>query len=355
MASPLAQDCERKIQSSHKVYYFEWLRCIGAAAVVMIHVTSGIMDNYPVAKVGIARALAWSEMQVALLRWAVPAFLMITGALLLNPDKNVGWEKVAAYVRRMALVLCTFGLAFCFLQELFVRKTISIGLLTSSVLDLLSGRGFSHLWYVYALIGIYLLLPVMKAYIASADKGSQLILLAILFAFTCVIPTINAALGLELTTFIWLSSSMFYVVLGYYAHSYMRLSKPILVVGVLSLVVNMILKACGILFLGDYWKWVHGPACPLEAAWSLCVFLLAHQYLERPFAKGGIISTLASLSFGVYVMHPLFINVMYRLIGYSPWTIPPVVFEFSVWSLAFFGSCALVSLIRRVPGMGHLL
>ena len=348
MASAPIKDREQSACVSHVVYYFEWLRCFGAAAVVMIHVTSGIMDNHPVAEIGGVRALVWSEMQVALLRWAVPVFFMITGALLLDSDKDVGWEKIATYVRRMVLVLCTFGLAFCFAQELFVQKTLSIQLATSSVLNLLSGRGFSHLWYVYALIGIYLLLPVMRAYIAAADKGSQQIFLAVLFTFTCVIPTINAAFGLELSTFIWFNSSMFYVLLGYYVYNYVQLNTRILVVGVVSLVLNMVLKACGILLLDEYWKWVHGPACPLEALWSICVFLLARRYFDRPFPARGWAIT-AGYSFGIYVLHPLFINVLYKALGWGPWTMAPVVFESSVWAIAFFGSVALIWMLKKVP------
>lgn len=79
---------------SRRINEFEWLRVFAAGAVVMIHVLAGISDNVSVADVGIVRASAWGIVQVVI-RWAVPVFLMITGALLLNPEKKIGWGGYA--------------------------------------------------------------------------------------------------------------------------------------------------------------------------------------------------------------------------------------------------------------------
>ncbi len=341
--------------SRGKVLYFEWARCIGAASVVMIHVTSGIMDNHPISEVGITRALVWSEMQVALLRWAVPVFFMMTGTLLLDLRKDVTWRKVWGYVRRMLLVLCTWGFSFCVMQRVFTERSVSLTLIASSVLDLLSGKGFSHLWYIYALIGIYLLLPILRAWVATAGDRDQRMLLYVLFAFTCVVPTINSALGIELSTFLWLSSSTFYVLLGRYAHEKLDLDDRLFTVGIASVIVCMALKAYGILAAGDYWKWLHGPSCPLEAVWSLCVFLLMKRHLDKSYRRGGVIEQVASLSLGIYVVHPLFINLLYKALGLGPWSLPPVAFEFAIWCAAFFGSAITVALVRHVPVVGNVL
>lgn len=332
-----------------KVLYFEWLRCLGAAAVVMIHVTSGIMDNYPISEVGTARALIWSLMQVALLRRAVPVFFMITGALLLDPSKEIGWSKVWGYVRRMAIVLFTWGFLFCIMQRLFTERALTLSLLTGSLLDLLSNKGFSHLWYIYALIGAYLLLPMLRTWVASADESDQRVMLAILFVFTCVVPTLNAAFGLELSTFVWVTSSVFYVLLGYYAHGRLELNGRMLAVGFGSLLVCMLLKTYGIVAVGEYWKWLHGPACPFEAIWSLCVFLLAKRWFDRQYAERGIVARGADLSFGVYVLHPLFINVLYKVLNWMPWRLPPMVFEATIWSISCMGSVVLIYIARRIP------
>ncbi|WP_165173970.1 hypothetical protein [Adlercreutzia sp. ZJ242] len=68
-----------------KALYFEWARALGAAAVVLLYVFVIVLDNGSVAQVGVALALAWSEVQVVLTRWAVPAFLMVSGLSCLTP------------------------------------------------------------------------------------------------------------------------------------------------------------------------------------------------------------------------------------------------------------------------------
>lgn len=334
-------------RQSGKVLYFEWLRCIAAAMVVLIHVTSGIMDNYSIADVGVARALVWSEIQIAFTRWCVPAFLMVTGALLLNPDRHIGWQKVWIYVRRMLLVLCTFGFAFCLMKELFKYRVVNLAMFGDSIIDLLSNNGFSHMWYVYALIGVYLLLPLFKDFVNMSSKRDLEILLVVFFCLTCIVPTINAAFGLRLVSFVWITSTVFYVFLGYYAHTFLILDRRLAAVGIVALVVNMALKAFGIIQYENYFKFLHGPACPMEALWALMVFLLFKRFFNRPY--GGGVATLSNLSFGIYILHPLFINILYKGFHLMPWDYPPVLYEVVVWVIAFFGSIVVVWLCKRTP------
>ena len=99
------------------VLCFEWARGFAAAMVVLLHVTQGIMTNYPINVIGESRAVVWTVSQFLLKRWAVPIFLMISGALLLNPGKTTGWKDVRRYERRMALVLATFGYLYCLVEQ----------------------------------------------------------------------------------------------------------------------------------------------------------------------------------------------------------------------------------------------
>ena len=69
-----------------QIAYFQRARCLGALAVVLLHVLSVPLADTPVEVIGHARAFVWYEAQTVLTRWAVPVFFMITGALLLDPS-----------------------------------------------------------------------------------------------------------------------------------------------------------------------------------------------------------------------------------------------------------------------------
>lgn len=75
-----------------KIEYIEWLRIISAFAVVGIHITMTQPNNYSVEEIGNINYMVLTSVY-AILQWAVPVFLMITGNLLLHSN-NLSIEKV---------------------------------------------------------------------------------------------------------------------------------------------------------------------------------------------------------------------------------------------------------------------
>lgn len=63
--------------------YLDYLRVMAAAAVIMIHVSAQNWDNVPV------MSSDWIIFNLynSLAQWAVPMFLMLSGALMLDPGK----------------------------------------------------------------------------------------------------------------------------------------------------------------------------------------------------------------------------------------------------------------------------
>lgn len=109
-----------------------------------------------------------------LIQWAVPVFLMISGNLLLHSNK-LAFTKVKKMSLRMGAVLLLFGSAFALLEQVFERKTLEIGMLPNSVLMTLQQKSWSHLWYLYILIGIYLILIPLKRFIDNSSNREELI------------------------------------------------------------------------------------------------------------------------------------------------------------------------------------
>lgn len=209
-----------KDSSGKRVWYLDWLRVFACLSVVLIHCLTTYMDNVSMSELGVGRAVAWTELHVMLTRWAVPAFFIITGAILLDPQKEVGWRKVGGYALRMFGVLLSFGTLFSLMELVFVAGGVHLEMIPQAVANVLQGRSWAHLWYLYDLIGIYLLLPLLRGFVSSSERKGMETLLAILFAFSVVLPTINDAFGLSLETFVWLGFPVFYVLLGWYLRKY---------------------------------------------------------------------------------------------------------------------------------------
>lgn len=231
----------RPPETRGKIWYLEWLRVFACLAVVLIHSFATLLDNSSVAEVGMPRALVWTEILVVFCRWAVPVFLMVTGALLLDPSREIGWRKVGRYVSRVVAVLLTFGFMYALMEIVFNSRSLKASMIPIAILNVLQGRGWNHFWYLYDLLGVYLLLPLLRSFASIASERDLRAMLAVLFAFSLTLPTVNAASGLELESLIWLGASVFYVLLGYYLNSYEVPTAPVVIAGVASVAVQALL------------------------------------------------------------------------------------------------------------------
>ena len=78
-------------QLNCRVFYFDFLRALAIIAVVFIHFSADVAGQY--------RKIATPDWLSAafyngLTRGCVPLFVMLSGALLLNPDKTVSIKEV---------------------------------------------------------------------------------------------------------------------------------------------------------------------------------------------------------------------------------------------------------------------
>ncbi len=97
----------------------------------------------------------------SLLEFCVPIFVMISGALFLSPGKSVTFDKVIKkYVKRIVYALVVFAFPMCTAETLFTQS----GGLICSITNWITGKSWDYMSYLYMLIGLYLLTPIIKFY-----------------------------------------------------------------------------------------------------------------------------------------------------------------------------------------------
>ena len=335
----------------HRVTYFDWLRGAATAAVVLLHVFNMVLSNHEVAELGAPLYVTWTWLQVVLVRWAVPCFLMISGALLLDPKRELGWRKLARYVLRMVAVLAIF----CPVYACVSARGVNVTAVLEGLHKALYQESWDHTWYVYTLIGLYLLTPMLRGYVAATGRTGQRATLLMLGMTCLLVPTINRAASMHLPTLVWVSSSLFYYLLGTYAHRFLRLDGRIALAGILSLVALLGLSAW--LVFGWQWYpiWLIKPTCPLMALWSLLVYLLAKRHLDGATPPAAL-AWLSHHSLGIYLVHPIALVVIYNRLFWLPYRpLPPIVFEVVVYALALGSTAAVVAALARVPGVRRIV
>lgn len=246
------------------------------------------------------------------MHWAVPVFLMLTGALLLGRETTYP-ECLKKYARRTALALLLFGLPYAAIKTILENGFAGFDSLALSLRAFVEGNGFAHMWYLYALLGIYMVLPVLQAAVSRMKEQHFRYLLGALLIFSMILPTIGEITGIEISFSVPFTWVLFYLFAGYYIHALQpTCKKGYTLLSIVILAGVIIAINC----LDFYPEELTAYMSPLTAVLAVQIFRLF---------RGGISGEcsektwrLDRLCFGVYLIHPVFIQLTYRILKITP-------------------------------------
>ena len=169
--------------------YCDYLRLVATFAVVFIHVAASNWSNVDV------NGIQWQVFNIydSLVRWGVPIFVMISGALFLNRDvpiKNI----YSKYVLRMVIAFVSWSLFYAILTTDTFQHGL-INSLKSHIGTLVTGH--YHMWFVLMIIGLYMCIPFMKKIISDETVMKYFLKLSFIFAFLIpwVLKIVNDFVG----------------------------------------------------------------------------------------------------------------------------------------------------------------
>ncbi len=174
-----------------RIAYINELRVIATLCVVLIH--SIIIDENTLLHSEIATLMFYKNV----LWCVVPLFVMISGALFLNPSKETSYKAMGKYVRRIFLALVVFGLPMCFMELLYGGEKVSAVLIFDTLTNWVTGHSWGHMWYLYMLLGLYLVTPIIKPFVVEASDTELKISLGLLFVLSVLFPLIER-MGVDL-------------------------------------------------------------------------------------------------------------------------------------------------------------
>ncbi|OKS86838.1 acyltransferase [Mucilaginibacter polytrichastri] len=169
--------------SFDKPQNLEWisnLRFLSLLAVIVLHTSAVLLAQY--GKVPLNEWLT-ADVFNAMVRFAVPVFVMITGALNLHRD----YELNDFLKRRLSRIVTPFLFwSLVYIGYSWYNEEISFDNDTWAnaklILHQLKYGSSYHLWYVYMLIGLYLIMPIISKFVRAATKKELLYFLLIWLA-----------------------------------------------------------------------------------------------------------------------------------------------------------------------------
>jgi surface polysaccharide O-acyltransferase-like enzyme len=294
---------------------------------------------------------------------SVPLFVMLSGALLLQPSKI---EPIRVFLRKRALRLglpFVFWGAAYFLWRFFVNhEALTV---TSIVQGVLTGP-YYHFWFLYMLAGLYLITPVLRIVTAHADRRILRYFLALVFFGTAVLPLLMLLSGftIELKLFA-ITGWVGYYILGYYMLS-SRVRSSILYVlyfaGFLGTVAGTYFATALIgghtgLFFLDYL----GSATVVLASAALFMLLLkvSPKNIEAHYPRGRkILHFIGCSTLGIYLSHVMILESLQKgFFGFrlSVNTLPPIAEVPLITLVTLLLTAGLMFVLKKVPVLKRIV
>lgn len=158
---------------------YDLLRIVSAVAVIAIHISGFYVNNLVIPSVSGTNPDGGMITEIylynTLSRFAVPCFVMLSGAFLLADERNADYKYFyKKALKHVGIPAAGFSLFYFAVSMAFSVAVMSKGdfkSLLPPVMDFIKGEPFYHMWYLYMLIGVYLLVPVVIR--LKRDIGEQ--------------------------------------------------------------------------------------------------------------------------------------------------------------------------------------
>ncbi len=177
---------EKKLENkqNNRIFYLDVLRVIACLAVIIIHTSASYVTK------DIGSINFWTgNIFDGLARIGVPLFVMISGALMLDKNYDFSNKKQIKHITKMILFFVFWSTIYCLVFKILEP------LVKGQSLDLFDAAkalitGHRHLWFIYLIIGLYLIVPLLRLWVKDENKKYVEYFLLLSIVFTFIIPQI---------------------------------------------------------------------------------------------------------------------------------------------------------------------
>ena len=344
--------------NSQRDIQIDLIRVVACLSVVLLHVTATFWYSTPVRYLELSEyyvqqsnylsgngvcpyaSLGWYICSFidTLTRFSVPSFVMVSGALVLNKT-----EIPTSYLKRKIIhvskiILCwgliigwfTISSSFVFSNSIPISQVLRI---------MVNGNGV--FWFLYMLLPLYLVSPILKLILDNQQACKLFVLLW--FVLSIILPFAESAIpalchNVNLEYMSLFSAYTGYFLIGGYLYRHDDIKIPALLGG---LVISILLMTVG--RPAGLWHNFTTPFCVIMSV----SFFLKLKEVKVHEKRGKLITIIAKQSMGIYGLHIFFLKTIKTI--WPPyldyWYIQILVYYIVVVVLSF----ALSKLIKLIP------
>ena len=288
-------------------------------------------------------------------RWAVPVFVMMSGGLLLQTNRI---EQPLDFYRRRLWRVGLPGIFWIAAYFMFRGTVLNQELTRRSIFtDLANATPFTHLYFVYVIVGLYLATPLIRPFVTAAGRRAVAIAASLflgVIGLDATLPYLIGA-GTRVTGLTyWLPFVGYYLAGAALFGLHLSRARVLLVAGAA-------VAAVAVQILANYWLTVGADGTwanyarnywsPFTIVAALAIFTLAARETAGQHRSGRwavVVRRLGEATFGVYLIHEmlLYLHALNFVHGSAEQL---VVARIPTYFSAIVGSFTIVLVARRIP------
>ena len=336
---------------NNQTVYFDYLRVFASLAVMVLHVSA---SNWRTTDVN---GLQWQTFNFfdSIVRWSVPVFVMISGALFLG--KDIPLKKMySKYIIRMVVSFAVWAVIYALFDDGSLEKKVSAII-----------KGHYHMWFIFMIVGIYMCMPFIKPIVQTNSRMKYYLLLSFIFAFAIPeIVTLSEDFGGEfikscvntirrnaghMNMHIVLGYTGYFV-LGYYLHRISLSGKQravIYVLGVIGAAFTVGMDLIVALRTQKYCDHYYGYLNVNVLFEAVAVYTWFRYSCFNNDRINSFIQMLSKYSYGAYLMHVLIIERLNPRFGISTLSFHPAAAVIFISIMVFVLSFTASALLNHIP------
>lgn len=346
------------MQKEKKIFYFSisLIRAFGCFAVIILHTAAPIL-----AKIEPLSIYWWiGNLTDSLVRFSVPIFVMASGATILSNLNKNEISILSFYKKRLSKIFpaLAFWTVIYSAINIYLYDFDSIQVLANFLKWLLFkilifGKPYYHMWYLYMILGIYILTPFLSRLIKFINPRNQKWLLILGFSITSIIQLTIEYQGTKLP---FLINSILYVpyfLAGYYffekRNHFRETNIKFLIFYLLSGI--LICLFTGFLYpnlKNLSWLIMYSYLNPLVILMTinLYIYLLNFKIFKSSLLVDFIV-LVSKFSLGIYLVHPL-VLILLGSLGIDSILIPNIFGIIFTSVITFFLSFLFCLSLRNI-------
>ena len=291
-------------------YNFDLLRIISMVLVIIIHISNIYLRGSDVNSSNYIIALVFNCFS----RICVPVFFMISGALLVGEEYNK--KKYFKRIFKFLLILVVWSIIY------YLLKDKPGDLLKTTVNSLFNAEMTSrHLWFMYAIIALYIALPFIQSMAKNMNKELEnlFIILWVLFnGFTMIyMPIFKSVINVNVEMPIPIVQGTYY--LGYFLLGHIlykrinskeiKRSNKYLWYFILCTLITIVVTCIESRYFGkhtDNMLW-YRSIFTMIASSSVFIYAITSK---REYKNTKLLLNISTISFGIYLVHVVFLKMI---------------------------------------------